>query len=64
MSELLDQERAAVAAGTAEPCGRVCDASCHGDLACLRAVHPQDPDNMTAHLGYTADDQLIQWVHP
>jgi hypothetical protein len=62
-ADVLAAEQALIEAGTAMACGRVCDWTCHGDLACLRAVHPQAPDSMTPHLGHDAEGQLIQWVH-
>lgn len=75
--EVLTAERAAVAAGTAEPCGQTCDDGCHGDVVCARAAHshdheadmgverdgrPRPPGDVVPHLGLDADGQLMQWT--
>jgi hypothetical protein len=79
LAALLDSERAQVAAGQAEPCGKVCDPGCHPEHVCLRAAHPHDREadmgiggngmplpkgNVENHLGYVGG-QLTQWTcHP
>ncbi len=59
--DVLADEQAAIAAGTAKPCGAAC--ACHGGVVCLRAEHPHDVDNVVVHLGRDEGGQLVQWVH-
>lgn len=75
--DVLTAEQAAVAAGTAEPCGQTCDDGCHGTVVCARAVHAHDSaadtgtddegrplpaGDVVPHLGLDADGQLMQWT--
>lgn len=75
--EVVTAERAAVAAGTADPCGQTCDDGCHGDVQCVRSAHPHDheadtgtdeagrprpPGDVVPHAALDADGNLIQWT--
>lgn len=77
LADIVEQERAAVATGQAEPCGTTCDDGCHGPLTCVRAAHPHNPDadmglapdgrplprgDVVPHAGYTPDGTLVQWT--
>lgn len=76
-AEKIAAEQAAVTAGKAKPCAKVCDDGCHGPVTCIRFEHPHDPDadmgyhadgwklppgDVAPHVGYDADGQLLQWT--
>lgn len=75
LADIAEAEAAQVAAG-AEPCGKTCDDGCHTPVVCVRVSHAHDPDadmginaaghpnppgDVSPHLGYDADGQLVQW---
>lgn len=62
--EALPGERAAIAAGTAQPCNYTC--VCHGDHVCLRAKHRDEDGHRTEHVAeihVTRDGEIVkEWV--
>lgn len=70
LARTVAAEQEDVAAGRATVCGNICDG--HASLACVRAVHPHDPDadmgdgrpkgNVTPHAAFTDGGDLIQWT--
>jgi hypothetical protein len=75
LADIIAAEQAQVAAG-ADGCAKHCDDGCHGDLICVRAAHPHDPNaemvhpvtgvpvkgNVVPHVGYGPDGGLVQWT--
>jgi hypothetical protein len=59
--QLVSAEQAAIAAGGAG-CGYRC--ACHGNVLCLRLVHPDEADNQVPHLGRDEGGDLVQWTGP
>ncbi len=70
LARIVRDEQATIAAGHATVCGNLCDG--HSGLACVRAVHPHDPDadmgdgkppgDVVPHAAFDGDGQLVQWT--
>jgi hypothetical protein len=74
LAAIVAHEQALVSQGHADGCGKTCDDGCHGDLACIRVVHPHRPDgeqddsgaplpaDVVPHVGYGPNGELVQWT--
>jgi hypothetical protein len=74
LAAVVAREQALVSQGHADGCGKTCDDGCHGDLTCVRQVHPHRPEgeqgpdgaplpaDLVPHAGYGPDGQLVQWT--